>query len=712
MICAARTVRSHTSPSGSNEPDEHILGTMSSTAPSSTAAKPVHASGTKGYSTFMRPAPVSAVVSNVIDLEHLSRICYMEVVSLHISPRHYSVFPPAVYTEVAFMDRNGNSTSFTTSFGYKNHLSNAISMRTKIDISTFDEATSVHIRVKDWRAAVAGEVALGQYDILHAEFTLEELVCSAAASSDYSLPIFLRSPEGTQSHSMLLRFQAATQASSQPQARVRHMQSAEPVGSSRWVAPDPRYRHSDGHSIESFMTERDLSDLITSVSRPSAYGGHSDVYTGHLKVARGYTRVAIKVMRTNTADRPKFHRRLRRELHVWMRLRHVNVLPLLGVYNGCGQDLCLVSPWCSNGDINSYLRSQFQNPALRELQYRLLLQVLRGLEYLHSHTPPIVHADLKGGNILISDEGEAQLCDFGMASMRDETMSATYPSSSVGGTCRWMAPELFDSDQPAHSPASDMYSFGCVMMEVLSGHAPWHEIPDTRVILNVTSGKRPARPVEVDDIAWALLQDCWTADPTARPLVRKAVLRMDQLWTREKRSVQTLDDARDRQVLEDDAWSDTVEPADDLDEDLDEETGVLASTQKHVPTKDDRVRTIHYGWVRTESPEPLGEAACVRATGAERAEFLANTMVTTLRYGSTWVSASNSPSHTWTPDDRTTLASECRQMQDKAKDESVQVDAALQTPSQASDTSLRSQSMDHYKTNSAVYGRPALLLAA
>lgn len=52
--------------------------------------------------------------------------------------------------------------------------------------------------------------------------------------------------------------------------------------------------------------------------------------------------------------------------------------------------------------------------------------------------------------------------------MRDETNSATYASSSVGGTCRWMAPELFDSEKPSHSPASDVYSFGCVMLEVSS----------------------------------------------------------------------------------------------------------------------------------------------------------------------------------------------------------------------------------------------------
>lgn len=163
------------------------------------------------------------------------------------------------------------------------------------------------------------------------------------------------------------------------------------------------------------MTERDLSEVITSVSRPSAYGGHSDVYVGNMdgsprakKVRqprlvsdrealmhcspREY-QVAIKVMRTNTADQPKFHRvrvpnegcncergshaggdsqRLRRELHVWMRLRHPNVLPLLGVYNGFGQDLGLVSPWCFNGDINSYLRTQCQSPTLTELRYRLV----------------------------------------------------------------------------------------------------------------------------------------------------------------------------------------------------------------------------------------------------------------------------------------------------------------------------------------------------
>lgn len=105
---------------------------------------------------------------------------------------------------------------------------------------------------------------------------------------------------------------------------------------------------------------------------------------------------------------------------------------------------------------------------------------------MHTHDLKIVHGDLKGvlgillfkpmelsrflqANILVNDLGEAVLADFGFASMRADH-SASFilsPSSAMKGTYRWMAPELFgDGDSLPHTTRSDIWAFGCVVLEV------------------------------------------------------------------------------------------------------------------------------------------------------------------------------------------------------------------------------------------------------
>lgn len=126
--------------------------------------------------------------------------------------------------------------------------------------STLEEAAILHICVKDWRAWSTVDSS-DQYVLLRGEFPLKELLESAAASNDYSercfkrsslaanqsttaFPLYLQKPGGVEGHFILLRFHAVSSTVSYPLLRVRHMQSAEPVASSRWIAPNPTYRHS------------------------------------------------------------------------------------------------------------------------------------------------------------------------------------------------------------------------------------------------------------------------------------------------------------------------------------------------------------------------------------------------------------------------------------------------------------------------------------
>lgn len=102
------------------------------------------------------------------------------------------------------------------------------------------------------------------------------------------------------------------------------------------------------------------------------------------------------------------------------------------------------------------------------------MQIASALDYLHGCTPPIVHGDIKGGNILIDDDGQACVTDFGISTIA-ETTGLT--SRTIAGTLRYMAPELI-YDVPGHGRSrfvtreSDVWAFGMTMFEVLTDLKP------------------------------------------------------------------------------------------------------------------------------------------------------------------------------------------------------------------------------------------------
>ncbi|EJD40349.1 kinase-like protein, partial [Auricularia subglabra TFB-10046 SS5] len=221
--------------------------------------------------------------------------------------------------------------------------------------------------------------------------------------------------------------------------------------------------------------------------------------------------------------------RLRREIRVWQQLDHPNVLPLYGVHFGMSGDFpSLVAPWCENGDICTYLASRADDPDLFNIKLELVRSPC-GVA-LHSYNPEIVHGDLKGANILVSKSHQAQLCDFGYASMKVDKGESLFQSSAAKGTWRWMAPELLSDDNPRHTKASDVWAYGCLLVEVLSGKVPYHEkVNDVPVIIAIARGEHPSRPADTDDNMWELMLSCWALDASDRPPAEFIVQRLDHI---------------------------------------------------------------------------------------------------------------------------------------------------------------------------------------
>ncbi|KAF8187885.1 kinase-like domain-containing protein, partial [Mycena galopus ATCC 62051] len=133
------------------------------------------------------------------------------------------------------------------------------------------------------------------------------------------------------------------------------------------------------------------------------------------------------------------------------------------------------------------------------------------------------HNNLCQANILISNEWRACLADFGLASFSDVTASTT-TSHNRAGSLRWMAPELIDPEKFGQrflrTPATDMYAFGCVCLELYTGHPPL-DFRETAVIVKVSDGVRQERPTShptISDALWGLVNDCWAQQSTNRPL--------------------------------------------------------------------------------------------------------------------------------------------------------------------------------------------------
>ncbi|KAG8883272.1 hypothetical protein FRB97_006967, partial [Tulasnella sp. 331] len=260
---------------------------------------------------------------------------------------------------------------------------------------------------------------------------------------------------------------------------------------------------------------------------PYAEGGFSDVWRGELdgegdsSIEKASLRVvAVKVLRAvmikdNSAVSRRMLKRLQREVRVWHRLKHPHIAPLRGYAFGCDKKPWLVSPWYENGDVSSYL---LKHPSAN--RKKILIQILDAMIYLHSQG--IVHGDLKGRNVLVDSTGDVALCDFGLAKLLDNDPTSFSTSSFGMGTLRWCAPELFRDTDVTHTKETDVWSFACLTLEILTGHIPFHyHDKNGWLMINIPKGAIPERQdyteLPAENKIWDVLEACWRLDPTRRP---------------------------------------------------------------------------------------------------------------------------------------------------------------------------------------------------
>ncbi|PVF97278.1 kinase-like protein [Serendipita vermifera] len=219
--------------------------------------------------------------------------------------------------------------------------------------------------------------------------------------------------------------------------------------------------------------------------------------------------------------------KVQREREVWARLKHENIIPLYGyteesLFFPFGS---LISPWYENGDAEKYLNEN-GHILTPEQRKNLWYGVVAGVCHLHSQNPPVIHGDLKPGNVLINDQGVAKICDFGLVHilMEEGMHSGMTTTSAHRGTERYLPYELVTTqDVRQLTEASDVYSMGCVGLFFVFLQVPYTHRENNNfgdIFRDIRDGVPPATqpniPSTEDARIWSILESCWGIMPSAR----------------------------------------------------------------------------------------------------------------------------------------------------------------------------------------------------
>ncbi|KAJ5594799.1 uncharacterized protein N7459_001007 [Penicillium hispanicum] len=207
---------------------------------------------------------------------------------------------------------------------------------------------------------------------------------------------------------------------------------------------------------------------------------------------------------------------LDQEIDTMQHLEHPNIVQYLGCERG-ELSISIYLEYISGGSIGSCLRKhgKFEESVVKSLTR----QTLGGLAYLHDMG--ILHRDLKADNILLDLDGTCKISDFGISKKTDD-IYGNDSSNSMQGSVFWMAPEVIQSQGQGYSAKVDIWSLGCVVLEMFAGRRPWSKEEAIGAIFKLGSlGQAPPIPEDVSmnisPAALAFMWDCFTVDSSERP---------------------------------------------------------------------------------------------------------------------------------------------------------------------------------------------------
>jgi tRNA A-37 threonylcarbamoyl transferase component Bud32 len=236
--------------------------------------------------------------------------------------------------------------------------------------------------------------------------------------------------------------------------------------------------------------------------------------------------IAIKILERpeNSPEKAQnMEQQFQQEVMMLATLKHPNIVRFIG---GCRKPMvwCIVTEYAKGGSVRQALTRRLNRVVPLKLAVKQALDVARGMEYVHGLG--FIHRDLKSDNLLIAADKSIKIADFGVARIEVQPEGMT-PET---GTYRWMAPEMIQ-----HRPYTqkvDVYSFGIVLWELITGLLPFHNMTAVQAAFAVVNkGVRPVIPNDSLPVLSEIMTRCWDANPEIRPTFNEIVRMLENAET-------------------------------------------------------------------------------------------------------------------------------------------------------------------------------------
>ena len=173
---------------------------------------------------------------------------------------------------------------------------------------------------------------------------------------------------------------------------------------------------------------------------------------------------AIKVINKENIIKQNMTEQIKKEIEIMYKLNHPHIIKLYSHFED-DEDFCLIMEYASRGQLYSFIKKQKQLNQISAKQY--IKEIISAVKYLHSLEPPIVHRDIKPENILIDNNGNCKLGDFGLAKYENEENI----KDNYCGTLEYLAPETLSNSCQGRSV--DIWALGVLLFEMLTGRPPF-----------------------------------------------------------------------------------------------------------------------------------------------------------------------------------------------------------------------------------------------
>jgi len=249
-------------------------------------------------------------------------------------------------------------------------------------------------------------------------------------------------------------------------------------------------------------------------------GGYGVVFKGEWENIP----VAIKELRTGKMP-DKVLAEFKNEAFIMAQYRHPNIVQLYGIC--LEQPYSMIMEFLVNGSLFHWLHSSKRLEWPKK--YKISKDVAVGLAYLHKQN--IIHRDIKSLNVLLDQQLNAKLSDYGLAKIKTysgNTTAAAGKKQNVGTTV-WKAPELFKRGSSC-SNASDVYSYGMLLWEIASHKIPFEDADSPEIAQSwIKDGEQETIPPDCPTAFAEIIKLCWNQLPEARPSIAAIVQKLTQL---------------------------------------------------------------------------------------------------------------------------------------------------------------------------------------